>query len=338
MELKYGVFFFIMIIFVLFLLIVYIEVIIVIVFNFVLKFKVVVFDMIFGGRWDVLERFWRIFFKFVLLVLVFFILNKLVVVDNFLIFVEMIFSLFVVVKEFVFVKLICWLVVELFVVMIIELFNLVFIFGNVVFIVKLVLEIVVRLKGKLFFFIDFGLGVFLFFDGICLIGVFIVFFGILLGNWKFLMIYLLFCFCLRVIFKFGVFVVLGFFLGCFVVVVVREFVVVVVIFVVLKENVGDIEENVNVLKVGEGVFRLKFVNDGEVFRNIGVLGLDGVLIVVLNRVVLEGSDRFVNLVDGCFLLIGRSSFLFVLIGSFFSLMFCVFLMMYCIVVGIERYL
>lgn len=72
--------------------------------------------------------------------------------------------------------------VELFVVMIIELFNLVFIFGNVVFMVKLVLEIVVRLKGKLFFFIDFGLGVFLFFDGICLIGVFIVFFGILLGN------------------------------------------------------------------------------------------------------------------------------------------------------------
>ena len=145
-------------------------------------------------------------------------------------------------------------------------------------------------------------------------------------------------FRLRVIFKFGVFAASGFFSGCFAAVVVRESAAAAVISVVLKENVGDIEENVNALKVGEGVSRLKPVNDGDVPRNTGVLGLDGVPTAAPNRAALEGSDRLANLVDGCPPPTGRSSSSLALTGSSSSLTLCAFLMMHRIAAGIERHL
>lgn len=268
------------------------------------------------------------------------VLNKLVVVGNFLIFVGIIFNLFVVVMELEFVIVICWLDEVLFEEIIVDLFSLVVMLGNVGFMMKFFFEIVVRLNDKLFFLIEFDIIVFLFFDVVWLFVKFFLFLGIFLGSWKFCMMYLLLCFCLSVIFKFGVFVELGFFLGCFVIVE-GEFVMVVVVVVILfveKENVGDMDENGNVLNVGDGVLRVKVVNEGDVFRKMGVFGFDGVFMVVLNRVVLEGSERFVSLVVGCFVFRGSGSFLLVLIGSFFNLIFCVFFMMYCIVVGIDRYL
>lgn len=108
-------------------------------------------------------------------------------------------------------------------------------------------------------------------------------------------------FRLRVIFKFGrvgVFEASGFLSGCLAAVMLTESVAAAVTSVVLKENVGDIEENGKALNVGEGVSKVNAVNDGDVPKNTGVLGLDGVPTAAPNRAALEGSDRLANLVDG----------------------------------------
>lgn len=148
-------------------------------------------------------------------------------------------------------------------------------------------------------------------------------------------------FRLRVIFKFGsvgVFAASGFFSGCLTAVVVTESAVAAVMSVVLKENVGDIEENVNALNVGEGVSRVNPENDGDVPRNTGVLGLDGVPTVAPNKAALGGSDRLANLVDGCPPPTGSRSSSLAFTGSSSSLTLCAFLMMHRIAAGIERHL
>lgn len=290
-----------------------------------LKFNVELLGIILGGRCEVLDRFWRIFFKFVLLVLVVLILNKLVEVGNFLIFLGIIFNLFELVMDLVVVIL--GLLLE-------DLFSFVVVFWNVVLIMKLVVEIVVRLKVKFFVFIVLVMLLLLFFlmDFIfCwLFGVFVLFFGSLLVIGFFLMMYLLVCFCFSKIFsgfvRVDCFGVLGFFFCFLKFIVVLDVFELVLMLVVENENVGEIEEKGKVLKVGEGVFKVNDVKDGDVLWKIGVFGLDGVFIVVLNKVVLGGRERLVSLVDGWIKLIGSGSFLLVLIGSLFSLIFCVFFM------------
>jgi len=140
-----------------------------------------------------------------------------------------------------------------------------------------------------------------------------------------------------VIFKFGVFVESGFFSGCFVAVE-GESTAAAATSAVEKENVGDMEENGNALNVGDGVSRVKAVNDGDVPRNTGVLGFDGVPTAAPNRAELGGSDRLASLVAGCPVPKGSGSSSQALTGSSSNLTLCAFLMMQRIAAGIDRHL
>lgn len=144
-------------------------------------------------------------------------------------------------------------------------------------------------------------------------------------------------FRLSVIFKFGVFVESGFFSGCLAVIE-GESAAAAATSAVEKENVGDMEENGNALKVGDGVSRVKAVNEGDVPRKTGVLGLDGVPTAAPNRAALGGSDRLASLVAGCPVPMGSGSSSLALTGSSSNLTLCAFLMMQRIAAGIDRHL
>lgn len=147
-------------------------------------------------------------------------------------------------------------------------------------------------------------------------------------------------FRLSVIFKFGsvgVFVESGFFSGCLAAVE-AESAAAAATSAVEKENVGDMEENGNALKVGDGVSRVKAVNEGDVPRNTGVLGLDGVPTAAPNRAELGGSVRLASLVLGCPVPTGSGSSSLAFTGSSSNLTLCAFLMMQRIAAGIDRHL
>lgn len=147
-------------------------------------------------------------------------------------------------------------------------------------------------------------------------------------------------FRLSVIFKFGVFVESGFFSGCFVTVEGESATAVAAAATspVEKENVGDMDENGNALNVGDGVSRVKAVNEGDVPRKTGVFGFDGVLTAAPNRAALEGSERLASLVAGCPVPRGSGSSSLALTGSSSNLTLCAFLMMHRIAAGIDRHL
>ena len=147
-------------------------------------------------------------------------------------------------------------------------------------------------------------------------------------------------FRLSVIFKFGsvgVFVESGFFSGCLAAVE-AESAAAAATSAVEKENVGEMEENGKALKVGDGVSKVKAVNEGDDPRNTGVLGLDGVPTAAPNRAAVGGSVRLASLVLGCPMPTGSGSSSLVLTGSSSNLTLCAFLIMQRIAAGIDRHL
>lgn len=142
---------------------------------------------------------------------------------------------------------------------------------------------------------------------------------------------------LSVIFKFGVFVESGFFSGCLAAIEGAS-AAAAATSAVEKENVGDMEENGNALNVGDGVSRVKAVNDGDVPRKTGVFGFDGVPTAAPNSAALGGSDRLASLAAGCPVPKGSGSSSLALTGSSSNLTLCAFLMMQRIAAGIDRHL